>query len=74
MNFAVLWLFVKFFSTKFGDVVCPLVQQSEQSTKVFFTKIVFLPIRKVFSVESFPLYGISCAMSRVVRTNDVHSL
>ena len=40
MNFEVLWLFVKVFSTKFGGMVS-IGGTSEQSAKVFFMKIEF---------------------------------
>ena len=46
MNFAVLWLFVKVFSAKFLGVLSFWHGKSEQSVKVF-------------SLESFPLYGSS---------------
>ena len=40
MNFEVLWLFVKVFSTNVGGMVS-IVGTSEQSAKVFSMKIVF---------------------------------
>ena len=62
VNFKVLWLFAKVFSVKFGDVASTgstIDCTSEQSAKVFFTKILFSTnSRSVFSRESFPLYGI----------------
>ena len=47
MNFEVLWLFTKVFSAKFGGVTF-FGGTSEQSAKVFFTKIVFSQIRESF--------------------------
>ena len=56
-NFAVLWLFTKVFSVKFG-VVVSFVRHKQAGCESFFsTKIVFFT-NSVFSLESFPLYGI----------------
>ena len=52
MNFAVLSLYTKVFSAKFG-VWRPLAMQSEQSAKVF-SAIVFSPIRESFLPRKFP--------------------
>ena len=48
VDFKVLWLFAKFFYVKFSAT-------SEQSAQVFSAKI--HQFAKVFSRESFPLYG-----------------
>ena len=53
-NFAVLWLFVKVFSMKLG-AWDSWRGTSEQSDRIFHQSA------KVFSLESFPLYGISSA-------------
>ena len=57
VNFMVLWLFVKFLSTKFGGRGVLWHGTSEQSAKVFSAKIVVFPhSRKFFPLASFPLY------------------
>ena len=56
LNFAVLWLFAKVFSVKFGGVAS-FGGTSGQSVKVLSTKIFFHQFVKVFSHESFPLHG-----------------
>ena len=56
MNFNVLWLLMKNFSTKFGGVAS-FGSTSEQHTKVSQRKFIFKQFAKVFSLESFPLYG-----------------
>ena len=59
VNFAVLWLYVKVFSTKFG-AWCPLGLQKRAICESFLRKNhIFHQFVKVFSLESFPLYGIS---------------
>ena len=53
VNFVVLWLFVKFFSEKFGGVT-PLALQKRaiRKNRIFHQSV------KVFSLKSFPPYGI----------------
>ena len=48
-NFAVLWLFAKFFSAKFGDVVFFGAAQASNPQKVFSAKIVFFTNLRKFS-------------------------
>ena len=58
MNFTVLWLFAKVFSTKFGDVATFGAAQVSNPHKFFFHEIViFTDSRKVFSLKSFLLYS-----------------
>ena len=54
MNFAVLWLFVKVFSTKFGRMASFGI--SEQSAKVLSTKIVFFTNSQKFPVSRYTVY------------------
>ena len=49
MNFEILWLFVKVFSTKFGGVVS-FGSTSEQFAKVFSRKILFFTNSQKFPV------------------------
>ena len=57
-NFTVLWLFAKVFSAKFG-ARHPLAQQNQAIGKSFLCENqIFHQFTKVFSLESFPLYGI----------------
>ena len=57
-NFAVLWLFAKVFFAKFGGVA-PLVLQKRAIHESFLRENrIFHQFAKVFSLESFPLYGI----------------
>ena len=51
MDFAVLWLFAKVFSAKFGGVASFGVAKASNPRKSYFHQSV-----KVFSLESFPLY------------------
>ena len=54
-NFAVLWLFTKvFFSPRNLGHGVLRQGKSEQSAKVFSTKIVFSPIRESFLPQKFP--------------------
>ena len=56
-TFAVLWLFVKVFSAKFG-AWRPLAWQKEAIRKGFvYENCIFHQFAKVFSLECFPLYG-----------------
>ena len=59
VNFAVLWLYAKVFSAKFG-AWCPLGLQKRAICESFLRKNhIFHQFMKVFSLKSFPLYGIS---------------
>ena len=49
VNFTVLWLFAKFFSAKFGDVVFFGAAQASNPQKVFSTKIIFFTNSRKFS-------------------------
>ena len=53
MSFKVLWLFVKVFSAKFGDVASVGIT-SEQSAKFSPRKSYFPPIRESFLLRKFP--------------------
>ena len=55
MNFAVLWLYTKVFSAKFG-AWHPLAQQKRAIHESFLCENCIFH-QKVFSLESFPLYG-----------------
>ena len=58
VNFVVLWLFAKVFSAKFGGVAYFGVAKASNLRKKFLSEnCIFLPIREIFSLESFPLYG-----------------
>ena len=57
VNFAVLWLFMKVFSVKFG-AWHSLVRHKWAIRKTFLQKSYFSPIHNSFSLESFPLYSI----------------
>jgi len=62
-NFVVLWLFMKVFSAKFG-CVAPLVLQKRAIRESFLSEnCSFHQFAKVFSLESFPLYGRSQHLS-----------
>ena len=52
----VLWLFVKVFFAKFGDVAY-FGDTSEQSANVYSMKILFSTNSQKFSPTSFPPYG-----------------
>ena len=56
MNFAVLWLFTKVFSAKFGGMAKfgGVVSFGE---RFIHKDRIFHQFAKVFSLESFPLYG-----------------
>ena len=57
-NFTVLWLYAKVFSAKFG-VWCPLALQKRAIRESFLCENrIFTNLRKVFSLEGFPLYVI----------------
>jgi len=57
VNFAVLWLFAKVFSVKFGGVA-PLALQKWAIRKSFLHENwIYHQFTKVFSLKSFPLYG-----------------
>ena len=56
VNFAVLWLFAKFFSTKFGGMASFGVAQMSNPHR---GNHIFHQSAKVFSLESFLLYGIA---------------
>ena len=49
VNFTVLWLFAKVFSTKFGDVATFGAAQVSNPHKFFFHEIVISLIREKFS-------------------------
>ena len=78
-NFAVLWLFAKVFSTKFGGVA-PLALQKRATCESFLHENrIFHQFAKVFSLESFPLYGnfdgsiSSCSCpSNIIATCEMH--
>ena len=54
MNFAVLWLFVKVFSLKFGSVA-PLALQKRAIRERFLRENrIFHQFAKVFSLKNFP--------------------
>ena len=54
-NFAVLWLYAKVFSVKFGAWHPLALQKRAICENYYFHQFV-----KVFSLESFPLYGSYC--------------
>ena len=56
VNFAVLWLFAKVFSTKFGGMASFGVAQMSNLHR---GNHIFHQSAKVFSLESFLLYGIA---------------
>ena len=58
MDFAFLWLFAKVFSVKFGGVASFGTAQASDQRRFSLRKLYFSPIHKVFSLESFLLYGI----------------
>ena len=57
MNFAVLWLFAKVFSAKFGGMASFGTVKVSNPWKFSPRKSYSSPIRKNFFLESFPLYG-----------------
>ena len=65
-NFVVLWLFTKVFSAKFG-AWRSLAQQKQAISESFFRKNrIFRQFTKVFSLESFPLYGTNTSLIRTI--------
>ena len=59
MNFAVLWLYSKVFSAKFG-ARRPLARQKQAIRESFLSENrLFHQFVKIFSLESLPLYGIT---------------
>ena len=54
MNFAVLWLFAKVFSTKFGGVASFDVAQASNLRKFSQQKSYFTRIRESFLPRKFP--------------------
>ena len=58
MNFAVVWLFVKVFSAKFGNEMFFGAAKLSNPQKFSLRKFIFHQFLKVFSLESFPLYSI----------------
>ena len=58
MNFAVVWLFVKAFSAKFGNEMFFGTAKLSNPQKFSLRKFVFHQFVKVFSLESFLLYSI----------------
>ena len=72
-NLAVLWLFAKVFSAKYGGW-CPLAQQKWAIHESFFC--IFCQFAKVFSLKNFLLYGIflsqvDCVVSGVFMTGNM---
>ena len=61
VDFAVLWLFMKVFSAKFGGVA-PLGCKSEQPAKVLFVKIIFFTNLQKFSLSQVSCYTICLYM------------
>ena len=59
-NFAVLWLFAKVFSAKFGGMVSFGTAWASNPQKFSPRKSYFHQFAQVFSLESFPLYGTVC--------------
>ena len=57
-DFAVLWLFAKVFSVKFGGVASFGAAKASNPQKFSPQKLYFHQSVKVFSLKSFPLYGI----------------
>ena len=66
MNFAVLWLFAKVFSEKFGGVA-PLVLQKRAIRES--ENCIFHQFAKVFSLKSFPLYSSMCCQNFFIIQN-----
>ena len=56
-NFAILWLFVKVFSVKFGGVVFFGAAKVSNPRKFSLRKIVFSPIRESFLSQKFMLFS-----------------
>ena len=64
-TFAVLWLFVKVFSAKFGGVASFGAPKASNPQNFSSIKLYFSPIRgKVFSLKSFPLYDIQLILNQ----------
>ena len=59
MNFAVLWLFAKVFSTKFGGVVSFGAAQASNLQKVFSINIVFFTNLQKFSPSKIYRYAVA---------------
>ena len=59
MNFAVLWLFTKVFSTKFGGVVSFGMAQVSNLQKVFSMNIVFFTNSRKFSPLKISHYAVA---------------
>ena len=57
--FVILWLFAKVFPAKFQGMVSFDTAKRSDPRKFSPRKSFFLPIREVFSLESFPLYDTS---------------
>ena len=62
-NFAVLWLFAKVFSVKFG-AWRPFAGQKRAICEVFSAKIVFSPIRESFLPRKFPAIRYQAVMKQ----------
>ena len=71
-TFANLWLFAKVYSTKFG-YLASFGRPSEQFVTVFSAKIIFHQFVKVFSYESFPLFGTSMWSSTILKQTAYHN-
>ena len=57
VNFEVLWLSVKVFSTKLGGKAFLVAPGNKLQKFSRLMKDLFSPIRETFAHESFPLYG-----------------
>ena len=80
MNFAVLWLFTKVFSVKFGGVVSFGTAQATNPRKFSLQKIVISPIRESFSPSTVSRYMVRptvrcmCALFGVTCFINEHAL
>ena len=68
MNFTVLWLYMKVFSAKFGAWRSLVWQKRAIRNSFLWENHIVHQSTKVFSLESFPLYGTACMHCRIVRS------
>ena len=75
-DFAVLWLFAKVFSAKFGGMASVVQHRWAICESLLYENHIFHQFTKVFSLESFPLYGMYVCPSIMVynwsRTSQGH--